>query len=531
MKSKIQAVTYKSPHVKAVVNALLGPFLRSTTSGAEVGGLLFKHELEMSDATIANAPKGYYSPKYTHAMRPSKIDATAHLALARETYRDEVGGLSDKGLSSVLAEHDAQVHITGAFVEWFFDYCDRYQSAAKAQALIKSKGTKTLGYGKTRTLSDRIPPFLIMSGELTGSEYGMTENEDIDVNHIFEMAMDQLLPVMEALDHISFGLCLTKVQSSRGNTTLPDGTAVEFVSPDVFEMMTHPWNRVFRNKHARRMLREVFVSRIAPEACGIAKDYIIAEGNQNFFIPSMIMSNTSPSAVFDAICAHVDGMTPLTTADYARNSADFGDVFRTKGDLVRAIFIDRTIDVTKPSNLNVLLAGISIESFDGENILTVGNTPCGTGGLGSENIILSDRANPITGMIPFYSNYTDSMPGIAVPIGNSFALPNQILDISSAREMTVLDWADFLRWYRSTFSTNLKQLLRETGRTRRDLKHLATSIKSPLNTSHHCHITVKEWCSFKSLCVVKLRQVGPIRSARSNPIGYCCRIRTCCTSW
>lgn len=481
MSSKIQAVTYKSPHVKAIVNTLLGPFLRSNTSGIETGGLLFKHQLEMDDATIADAPKGYFTSKYTHAMKPEKVDPTAHLVKARRTHRDEVGALSDKGPSSVLAEHDASMHITGAFVEWFFDYCERYQSAGIAQAAIRGKATKTLGYGKTRTLQDRIAPFLIMSGELTGSEYGMTENEDIDVNKIFEQALDMLRPTMEALDHHSFGLCLTKVQSSRGHTTMPDGTAVEFVSPDVFEMMTHPWNRVFKVRHARRMLREAFISRIAPEACAQPLDYIIGEGNQNFFIPADIMLNaTSPAQVYDLICERVDGMQPLSTADYQRNFAEFTDVFRTNGDLVRGIFIDRTIDVTKPSNLNVLLASISLEVFDGGEILTVGHEPFGTGGLGTKNLILDDRTNVITGMTPLYADYTDMVAGANKACGQTFALPNQVLDISAAREMTVLDWVDFLTWYRSTFSSNMKKLLRETGRTRRDLKHLSVSIKSPL---------------------------------------------------
>jgi hypothetical protein len=473
MSSKIQAVTNKSPVVTSILNGLIGPFLRSTTSGEQIGGLLFKDELEMSDSTQHNSPKGYFPAKYKGATKPGDLDPTAKMVLDRRILIELDQSMSDKGPASVLAEHDAQMHITGMFVDWWYDLCSAFSEAKEAQDMIKSGSTKTLGHGKTRSMADRIPAFLAMVGELTDSEFGITENEDIDVTIVMERVVQILTPVMDALDHKAFAISLRDIQGTRGRGTLPmDGTPVTYVAPDVFEMMTHPWHRAFKYKHARKLYRQAFESRIPVEVCGLDSDFILSEGNDSFVIPaSLMLSSTSPASLFDNICSHVDALAPLVTGDYSRTSAEFTDGMRTTGDLVRAIFIDRTVDVTAPSFLNVLTASIEVESFDGDNILTVGTQPWGTGGLGTTNYIIGDRTNVITGMIPYYEGYTDTyVTGGAVGHGQTFRLPNQLLDMSLVTEMTALDWRDTLHWYRRTFSTNLKMLLRETDRTRRDLK-------------------------------------------------------------
>jgi hypothetical protein len=219
-------------------------------------------------------------------------------------------------------------------------------------------------------------------------------------------------------------------------------------------------------------------------------------------------------------------MAALQTNDYQRDAAEFTDAFRTIGDLVQGIFVDRTVDVTQSSYLNVLLASISLENFDGANVLTVGNKPWGTGGLGAENLVRSDCSNVITGTVHQYKGYDNTMLGDTTPSGMMFQLPNQELDIASPREMTALNWVDLLTWYKSTFSSELKRFMRESGRTRRDLKHLAVTIKSPLEfiaglsyNSQKNGVASKAFASFNTGKWDRSGQQGPPLMDVSSKIG------------
>lgn len=440
---KLVALTRKPVGSIVALNVLLGPHLRARSTGFQSGRLNFKSDDEHSDVTIADAPKGWFPEAYTVVPNPEQYDPTGHLALARGL-SEEKATTSLIGRSSVLAEAYSNYDITTQFATWWRTYNTVALLALQAEKKIDG-GTRTrLSPNRDTFDTDgHIAAFLAMTGSLVGSEFGMSESDEIDVATVYQKSIALLKPYIDALSEPAYKQGWAYASEFIGEGSLPhDGSSITALPAASFEKLyENPYKATMRNPHARKLLRSALISRIPASVCGPAattdRAFIITEGTDKLVIPRTVLEvSSSPAGVVDEMYRLADAMQPLSTADYSRQSWDFTDQFRNLGEFVQALFVDQTVDYTEHSYLNVLLSHLVTDTIQGRVGANVFNTTWGTGALGSVDINMVDRLNIISGMQEHYHDYDPSV-GTA-DISMQCELPNGALYLGEGSSCTAL---------------------------------------------------------------------------------------------
>lgn len=525
-------VTDKSSAVPASVNALLGPMLRSYTTGVEAGGLNFKTDAEFGADTEHLAPTGYFPEAYDAATPLGELDPTARSAVARRI-SERLSRTKLIARSSTLAELEAKDEISRIFAEWWKEYCLVAALAIKAERSIVSGARVALDDRRSVYHGDgHIEAFYLATGNLVGTELNMSTTEDPYVVPVFERVVTLLKPFISALNHAAFMEGLEHVKNTIGMGTRPsDGVAVAHMRARTFEKLYRGnLSRAMRHPHVRGLLDEVILSRIPQRAMNSTTDLVINIGEEVLVIPqSFIAASGTPRQLLDLVYDHIDQhmANPLTTADYERDHPEFEDQFRTTGDLVRALFVSHTVDPLVPSNLEVLLSAPNPITLMGVDGFGVGRTPFGTGGLASNSLVDSSLVNVIAGMDQLFNSYNGAMTGVAdTGLITTCLLPNGILNMLSPADVSALDWLAFLRWYVETTSDELNYVRERLSLTRMDLKPVKVELTNSaeayaaLNYNSQLNgVSSPAFASFNLDKYARIGQQGPILADLHPAVG------------
>lgn len=494
MKTRIVPITNKSTAPRALVNALLGPFLRAKTTGFRSSDLNFLTDVEHDNQLAVDAPVGYVPRRGDYSrIIPTlhDLDPTSELALSTRMFFEE-----DKTASiartSTLREKVYNYGLSAVFGEWWKSYSTLAGMALRVQNAKRQGTLKQLDSALNIKEGDGvIEAFLLATGELTDSTIGMSEFDDVDVELIISTVGLQLKEVIDAISQDGFEAGIASVNNVVGLGVHPtDKNEIALIKAEMFEkLFCGNIKKVLRHKHARALLRDVITSRIPSNLCGIGHDFIIQQGHDTLLIPGDIMqSATTPSGVFDAMCALVDDRGQLTTDSYLETSFSFVNQFFTTGDLVRALFVDETVDPLTESQLCVFVAPPVDAIIQGVTGNGVSEYIPGTGGLGSLQDVSVGRINWLCGMQQHYADMSNST---GTALGNNdydknmmFTLPNGLLDMTSPANISAIDWYHFLSWYRRTRSPELERVLNVGGSSatmvKKDLKLAKISLANSM---------------------------------------------------
>jgi len=453
------------------------------------------------EKAFENPDAAYRGPNnLSYEVTPSMadLDPTCILAQAIEAanYRNPVGSVG------YTHHHRALNTLSGLgsmFMSWVRSYNTLATVAATAQKDIKS-GVRTQ-ITDTRTIykgAGDIEAFLMATGNIKGGVLAYPDKDEIDVNRVYNIVMNQLSLVLSPLDNE--GCKIGEINSSRsvGIGTLPGiGEACAFLPANVIDSLYRsPWRHVFANPQVRDMMRDIIRDRLDFRNCGQASDahYIaIAEGDDVLYIPSMTNAAalgstiTDMEAYLDKIFSLIDARNSLADSHYAKDrDSVWTDQFYTTGDLVKAIFVDRTLNPqTKGSRLNVLLGVPKLKTFDSVSLPTYGDV-LGTGALASTQQIHADGStsmNHIHGMIDYVQTNAGNADGqtalggyVTLTEGRTdVGLPNGIMYLGDCATASATDWIEILRWLDRSLPTEVRMLLDKTGRAKRSLPKAATA--------------------------------------------------------
>jgi len=546
MKTKLVPITNKSSVPRGVINALLGPLIRARTTGYDTNRLNFLTDIEHLNSTAVDAPVGYVPRRgvYENIVPPlHALDPTSKLAKSTQLFfeNDRTASI---GRTSTIREKVYNFAISGDFAEWWKQFCLAGALALDAERAIK-KGTREKLDDHLNIFEGEgyIEAFLTMCGDLNDPFIGMSDHDDVDVEKIFSRVVSQLKTVIDAISQDGYKAVADELSNIIGIGLSPvDKGTVTLMKAEVFEKCySGNLKRLLVHPHARRMARDVILSRIPANVCGIDAPFTITQGHDTLIIPGHIMAEATPQAVFEAMTDAIDARPGLGTAMYQADSfldaGGFVSQFYTKGDLVRAIFIEETVDPLQESNLCVLLSMPVNDAIQGEPGFTVSDYIPGTGGLGSITTVRSNRINYIAGMQLHYQTVSSELNEGGGSVAERtfdrnmmFALPNGILDMSSPSNATAFDWMEFMRWYRRARSPELERVLSIRGENKTLVKMDLTVLKPALSNalaayeklnydSQRDGVMQPAMASFNMSKELRLEQQGPALIDLSPHIG------------
>ena len=475
--SKLVSITKKPRAPRSALNWLLGAHVRAVSSNYAPNGLLFKTNDEFDDGSIANAPKGFFPDSYTVLPHPMKLDPTCEMIIGRHLLEEMDVSSSNIGRASIFAEKQAQSFISTMFGEFIREW-EVVAMRALATEKAASQGLrKKLSENRNVYQGDGdIMAFLAATGELVGTEFGLSTMDTVNVQEIVSKATDMIKRRVKSLSQQDYVEGYDHTLDAVGFGTMPhDMGPVTLLKAGTYEALYEaPLRRVMKFHHSRLLYKEILRSRIPDKGVlGVEEDFILSEGTDLVFFPAGLMMKTTNFEEFFTLLEEMFNQmqdTGLTHAAYERNQSDFTDQFWTTGDLVQAIYVDQTVTPYAGSNLEVALAGMVREMIgpvgNQRASMKLGHLIPGTGGPGSVSFIKNATFNVISGMDRFYVDYAAHAEAgkMAEMKGNhslQCLLPNGVLDMSSPATCTLSNWLEFLTWYGTTQSEELRTLNRK----------------------------------------------------------------------
>lgn len=538
------AITKKPFSPRATWNWLLGAKCRADSTGLVGRGLLFKTDVEFKDDQIADAPKGYFPSSYTAIANPNKIDPTCEQIIGRELLEETDVVSSNVGRASIHAERVGQSFISAQFGEFVREWELLAAMALTAEANMKA-GTR-VKISESRNIYEGdgdIMAFLAATGELVGTEFGFSEMDNVDVAKIVTRAAALINENIAALTELDYREGYDHLDDAIGMGTMPhDGTPAVLLRAGTYEtLFESPLRRVMRTHHGRMLYKPILKSRIPDKGVyGEQEDFILVEGNDQIIFPAAIMVQVSGfEQLFDLLTDIMVDVEESRVAhkDYERNHVEFTDQFLTSGDLVQAIYVDRTVTPWAQSNLEVALGPITGEIINGIAGMRISEHIPGTGGLGSVSFVRNGAFNFITGMDQYYIDYEQdplagTMNGGESDLSIMCQLPNGILDLSSPAFCTLSNWLELLAWYKGSQSDELRYLnantsplqtkqLYKLGSSARTLSNSAESMAAIIANSQRNGTLTKCYASFNTIKVAEPGQQGPVLADASlGSVGF-----------
>jgi len=546
MKTKLVPITNKSSVPRGVLNALLGPLIRARTTGYDANQLNFYTDVEHLNSSAVDAPVGYVPRRgvYENIVPPlHALDPTSKLAKSTQLFfeNDKTASI---GRTSTIREKAYNFAVSGEFAEWWKQFCLAGALALDAERSLKNGTREKLDPHMNIYEGDGyIEAFLTMCGDLNNPFIGMSDHDDVDVEKIFARVVNQLKTVIDAISHDGYTAVADELSNVIGIGLSPvDKGTVTLMKAELFEKCySGNLKQLLRHPHARRMAKEVILSRIPENVCGINEPFTITQGHDTLIIPGDIMQKATPQEVFDEMIKQIDARPELKTSMYKDAAwsgfGGFASQFYTKGDLVRAIFIEQTVDPLQESNLCVLLSMPVETAIQGASGFSISDYIPGTGGLGSITTIRNDRINYISGMQFHYQSVSE-----ALDVGGGttaektfdrnsmFNLPNGLLDMTSPANATAYDWMEFMRWYRRARSPELERVLSIRGENKTLVKKDLTVLKPALSNalaafeklnydSQRDGVMQPAMASFNMSKILRFEQQGPAMIDISPHIG------------
>lgn len=540
MLMKLIPITTVSTIPKYVLNALLGPFLRASSTGYDSQALNFRTDIEHQNSSAVDAPVGYLPGGGTYAdiVPPlHALDPTARLALSTRLFHENDRSVTI-GRTSTIREKIYNYAVSGMFAEWWKEFCLLAALAVDADRSRKSGKTKIHPNREVYEGDGYIEAFLMACGDLTDPIIGLSQHDDVDLDAVFTQLTTRFKTVISALGQDGFAEVVKDISNTYGVGMSPvDKGNVTLIRAECFEkMFCGNLKLLLRHPHARRMLRQVILSRIPAEVCGRDVPYSITQGHDTLVIPGDIMQEPTPSAVLDVMYEQIDARPELHTNNYQFTDFNFVNQFYTTGDLVNALFVRQNVDPLAESQLNVLLGMPVTTQIQGIVGASVSDYVMGTGGLGSVQQLRVDRINPIMGMDPFYPDMNEEIPGSGAAANRTFersmlfTLPNQNLDMNSCAKATALNWIEFLTWYGRAQSSDLKTVMNIGGPSKtlekQDLKTVKVALANPLTAyaklnydSQRDGVMSRAFSSYSQSKPNRVGQQGPVLMDLSHHVG------------